>query len=376
MPAPAGRAEGAAGMTAVVLQMKPAKPGREAAARAARSSRSAKPDRWMPLHIGDYLADTTDLTTTEHGAYLLLLMAHWRHGSVPDDEAKLARIAKLRLDHWRKIAGTVLAFFRPGDEPGTLVQKRLRKELERASGVAAKRADAARQRWEREADQGGVEGGNPPATPGGLGGGDSGGNSLKSQDGADANARVLHMPGMVQVQTQQVQEDPVSPDGDTAPRSGAAPGSPFPADFEEPEALDPKRLLWREGRHILRTLGVADANTPKGKEQAGKLIGAWLSDLRDDHTALLHILRDAEAARPVGSAKNWLCGAVLARKRTMEGRPPKRAAGVADAPSSRDPVQAELARRNAERAAKAAGASGIPPATGPVFDGEAEEASA
>jgi uncharacterized protein YdaU (DUF1376 family) len=85
---------------------------------------------YMPIYVGDYLADTQHLTATEHGAYLLLLMCMWRAGGVlPNDEMKLSRCAKLTMDKWRRIAPTVLVFFTI--DGAEISHKRISKELSR-----------------------------------------------------------------------------------------------------------------------------------------------------------------------------------------------------------------------------------------------------
>ncbi len=113
----------------------------------------SKSDTWMPLYVGDYLADTGHLSGAEHGAYLLLLMHSWRTGPLPDDDAMLARIARTEPAAWRRMAPVIRAFFQA--EGGRLVQARLERERAAASGHAERRADAARKaasaRWQSHA---------------------------------------------------------------------------------------------------------------------------------------------------------------------------------------------------------------------------------
>lgn len=82
---------------------------------------------YIPLYIGDYLADTRHLSTEQHGAYILLLMCAWRgEGYLPNDEKKLARYAGLSVKKWQSISSDILEFFEI--ENDKIFQKRLLQE--------------------------------------------------------------------------------------------------------------------------------------------------------------------------------------------------------------------------------------------------------
>ena len=72
----------------------------------------SEPKAYMPLFIGDYLADTSDLSAQEHGAYLLLLMTMWRRGGwLPSHGDRLARIAAVSADRWPAVWEVISGFF-------------------------------------------------------------------------------------------------------------------------------------------------------------------------------------------------------------------------------------------------------------------------
>lgn len=96
-------------------------------------------DKWMPLYVADYLADTMALSAEEHGAYMLLLMDYWRHGPLLDDDKKLAAIARVDRRSWNNsVAATVRAYFSVGED-GRLHQKRMDGERQHATDLSGKR---------------------------------------------------------------------------------------------------------------------------------------------------------------------------------------------------------------------------------------------
>lgn len=131
----------------------------------------SKPDTWMPLYIGDYMADTMHLNTEQHGAYLLLLLTAWnRGGRLPDDEAQLALICRADKKTWCRIRGVILPFFDKQD--GALVQRRLMSEYEKAvKNNAAQKANGLKggrpkkTQNETEKKPAGFGSDNPPGKP-------------------------------------------------------------------------------------------------------------------------------------------------------------------------------------------------------------------
>jgi uncharacterized protein YdaU (DUF1376 family) len=94
---------------------------------------------WMPLYVGDYLRDTRDLNTLQHGAYLLLIMHYWQHDALPSDDARLAAITGLSVAQWRRIREPVQAKFSEGWK-----HKRIEAELAKVDRAFMQRRLAGR----------------------------------------------------------------------------------------------------------------------------------------------------------------------------------------------------------------------------------------
>ncbi len=109
-------------------------------------------DIWMPIHIGEHLAETIHLSTEEQGAYLLLKMYYWKNGgAIKNDKNSLKNITKISS----KKLQNILSFFE--EKNGILFHHRLDELLEEARINADKQrartasaTQAAKEKRERD----------------------------------------------------------------------------------------------------------------------------------------------------------------------------------------------------------------------------------
>lgn len=199
-------------------------------------------DIWMPLYIGEYLADTMGFTTEQHGAYLRILMACWREKGDPISGADedMAAVTGLAPARWRGMRAKLLAKFIVGED-GSITHKRSVKEVERAQRVSQARSAAgkngAAKRWQKDG---------------------------KAMANAMANAEAGPSQNDGQSQSQ-VTEDSVPIGTDGAAVGGEPPDLFMP---NEPEARAPappapptaRERLFAEGVPLLEAAGVSEKN--------------------------------------------------------------------------------------------------------------------
>jgi len=100
---------------------------------------------WIPLFYRDFIASTLGWSTTERGAYLLLLIAQWETGPLDNDLEVLAAIAGVTLKDFRPMWKRIGRKFHETAEG--LRNERCDKEREKAAiTYANKQAGAAKAR--------------------------------------------------------------------------------------------------------------------------------------------------------------------------------------------------------------------------------------
>lgn len=269
----------------------------------------SKPDTWMPLYIGDYIAATTHLSTTEHGAYLLLLMTAWnRGGKLPANDAQLAQICRCDKKTWPTVRGAVMPFFE--QEEGFIFQRRLIEEYEKALRLNAKQK------------ANGLKGGRPK----------------KTQDGTQPAILGTGL-GSELTNPDVAQDKPVgfgwdtpnhNPNESPIPSPSPINSDPYGSGGAPPGTLSPSEIIFAYGVPLLTSTG-----TPE--KQARSFLGGLRKQHGDD--AVIAKLRECSQAQPLQPIE-WLAkalpppGAVVANGnsagRSKSGPPQFQVADAAD----------------------------------------------
>ena len=225
---------------------------------------------WMPLYVADYLADTGRLSTVEHGAYMLLIMDYWRNGGVPDDDRKLARIARMSDAEWMAIRDNIADLFQDGWK-----HKRIDAEIARSEEKSKlARASAMRRHSVGNA------------------------NAVRTQSEGTAKAHANDMLSQSQLQIEKKDTE--------ANASDAVPSSP--------KYIDAKHELWGEGKRLLGELDIPQS-------RCGALIGGWCKETGDNYAGVLDAIARAREAKPLNPIP-WIVQALPHKaKKNVEPQP-------------------------------------------------------
>lgn len=108
---------------------------------------------FLPFYTGDFLRDTSDLTITEVGVYVLLLIYCWdSRGPVPPDEARASRIVRSSSDDERNIVKIILNRYFVRHDDGWY-NPRMEKEIAKANTISSARSEAGKRGASRTWDK-------------------------------------------------------------------------------------------------------------------------------------------------------------------------------------------------------------------------------
>ena len=97
---------------------------------------------FMQFYPGDYVQKTANLTTEQHGAYLLMLFAAWGKGGcrLPNNDQQLASIVRLNVRKWKAMKPIIMEFWQ--EESNFIFNKRQVSDYQKATEKRARRVAA------------------------------------------------------------------------------------------------------------------------------------------------------------------------------------------------------------------------------------------
>lgn len=245
---------------------------------------------YMPLYVGDYIRDTMRLSTLEHGAYMLLIMDYWSNGSLPKDDRKLARIARVSESEWSKMRDSLADLFTLGEWR----HKRVEFELEKATGKSAIARESAKVRWKDHAPS------KPPRRS-------------KRNANAYANADADGHAGAMPADCGRI----TNAYADGMPRAPASLSEPY-SGSERGGSQDPSSVFKDEnGRQAPLDVGYRDPDAElyrRGKEVLGPKAGGLITKLKNLYNGSVPKTRAViETASLKGDATEYIAGVLRAQ---------------------------------------------------------------